>query len=117
MGLLWDPPDRGAAGRSPGLSLDRIVTTAVEIADRDGLAAVSMARLAGELGFTTMSLYRYVPSKDDLVRADDQRGRRAAAGAPEARTWSERLEAWNADQVDVLMRHRGGRWCRSAGRR
>ncbi|WP_338130982.1 TetR/AcrR family transcriptional regulator [Cohnella rhizosphaerae] len=40
---------------------------AVGIADREGLPAVSMNRVASSLGFTTMSLYRYIKSKDDLL--------------------------------------------------
>ena len=39
----------------------------IEIADADGLAAVSMSSLAAKLGYTTMSLYRYVSAKDDLI--------------------------------------------------
>lgn len=50
-----------------GLSKERIVAAALAIADSEGLAAVSMRRLAHELGVATMSLYRYVPGKDDLV--------------------------------------------------
>jgi AcrR family transcriptional regulator len=54
-------------GPRPALSLERIVAAAVELADEGGLAALSMSRLAEKLGFTTMSLYRYVASKDDLL--------------------------------------------------
>ena len=43
------------------------MSAAVDIANADGLEAVSMARVAKALGFTTMSLYRHVPSKDDLL--------------------------------------------------
>jgi AcrR family transcriptional regulator len=50
-----------------GLSKERIVAAALAIADSEGLAAVSMRRVARELGVATMSLYRYVPGKDDLV--------------------------------------------------
>jgi DNA-binding transcriptional regulator YhcF (GntR family) len=50
-----------------GLSKERIVAAALAIADSEGLAAVSMRRVAHELGVATMSLYRYVPGKDDLV--------------------------------------------------
>jgi AcrR family transcriptional regulator len=50
-----------------GLSKERIVAVALAIADSEGLAAVSMRRIARELGVATMSLYRYVPGKDDLV--------------------------------------------------
>ena len=48
--------------------MDGIVGAAVRIADAEGLEAVSMARVAKELGFTTMSLYRYVTSKDELLQ-------------------------------------------------
>ena len=57
------PPSR----RSSGLNRERIVATAVELADSDGLAALSMARLAERLGCGTMSLYRHVANKDELV--------------------------------------------------
>jgi len=51
----------------PDLSQDRIVRAAAAIADADGLSALSMRRIATELGVATMSLYRYVPGKDELV--------------------------------------------------
>lgn len=44
-----------------------VVRVAMEIADREGLAEVSMRRIATELGVATMSLYRHVPGKDELV--------------------------------------------------
>ena len=65
--LLWgtrEPPSRGP---KPGLTVDQIVRTAIALADAEGLEAVSMRRLAGELGAGTMSLYRYVPGKAELV--------------------------------------------------
>ena len=46
---------------------DRIVETAVRLADTEGIAAVSMRRIGVELGVPTMSLYRWMPSKDDLT--------------------------------------------------
>ncbi|KIL41989.1 TetR family transcriptional regulator [Gordoniibacillus kamchatkensis] len=58
------PPQRGPKRE---MSIDQIVKKAIEIADKDGLDAVSMNRVASELGFTAMSLYRYIPSKDDLL--------------------------------------------------
>src|SRR5579859_2730622 len=51
----------------PDLSQERIVRTAIGIADAEGLAAVSMRRLAADLGAATMSLYRHVEGKEDLV--------------------------------------------------
>jgi AcrR family transcriptional regulator len=44
-----------------------VIRTAMAIADAEGSAAVSMRRVATELGVATMSLYRHVPSKDDLL--------------------------------------------------
>jgi AcrR family transcriptional regulator len=65
--LLWDTGRRPGRGPKPGLTLERIVETAVGVADRDGLGAVSMRRIATELGTGTMSLYRYVPGKGELL--------------------------------------------------
>ncbi|SDT78732.1 TetR/AcrR family transcriptional regulator C-terminal domain-containing protein [Actinoplanes derwentensis] len=74
-GLTTARPGVGTvvAGPAPpkqtDLSLDRIVAEAITIAGRDGLAEVSMRRIAAGLNVATMSLYRHVPSRDDLVHA------------------------------------------------
>ncbi|MFD5748320.1 TetR/AcrR family transcriptional regulator [Streptomyces sp. NPDC127033] len=65
--LLWGTGERPSRGPKPGLTLDRIVTTAVDLADAEGLDAVSMRRLSTELGTGTMSLYRYIPGKSELL--------------------------------------------------
>ncbi|MEU3557851.1 TetR/AcrR family transcriptional regulator C-terminal domain-containing protein [Streptomyces fragilis] len=57
----------GPAGSAGGLTLERIVAAAVAVADEEGLAAVSMRRVAAELKVATMSLYRHVADKDDLL--------------------------------------------------
>jgi AcrR family transcriptional regulator len=65
--LLWglrEPPTRGP---KPTLSVERIARVAMNIADTDGLAAVSMQRVASELEFTKMALYRYVSGKSELL--------------------------------------------------
>lgn len=60
--------DRKPAVRRPRRTREKgVVRAAMEIADREGLAEVSMRRLATELGVATMSLYRHVPGKDELV--------------------------------------------------
>ncbi|WNQ11809.1 TetR/AcrR family transcriptional regulator [Paenibacillus aurantius] len=61
---LVKPPQRGPKRE---MSIEQIVRKAVDIADKDGLSAVSMNRVASELGFSAMALYRYIPSKDDLL--------------------------------------------------
>lgn len=65
--LLWGTRERPARGPKPGLTLDRIVETAIAVADANGLDALSMRRIARELGVGTMSLYRYVPGKPELL--------------------------------------------------
>ncbi|MEU8323976.1 TetR/AcrR family transcriptional regulator [Nonomuraea sp. NPDC048881] len=62
--LLWRDAEREPR---PGLSLGRIVRAAVELADAEGLEGLSMRKVADRLGFTTMSLYRHVPGRDQLV--------------------------------------------------
>jgi AcrR family transcriptional regulator len=67
LALLWrldQPPRRGP---ERGLDLDTIVGTATALADRAGLEAVTMRRLAQELDVATMSLYTYIPGKDELI--------------------------------------------------
>jgi AcrR family transcriptional regulator len=64
LALLWG--SRTEAGRS-GLTVKDIVTTAIEIADAQGVDSLSMRNVAGRLGMGTMSLYTHVPSKTDLI--------------------------------------------------
>jgi AcrR family transcriptional regulator len=63
----WGVRERPHKGPRPALSLERVVAAAVRVAAADGLQAVSMARVAADLGASTMSLYRYVAAKDELL--------------------------------------------------
>lgn len=67
MALAWGVPSRRQPGPKPQLSLDKVVQAAVALADRDGLAQLSLAELAKRLGCATASLYRHIDSKDDLL--------------------------------------------------
>ncbi|WP_163548426.1 TetR/AcrR family transcriptional regulator [Candidatus Frankia nodulisporulans] len=104
--LLWGRRARGGRGPRPGLSVDAIVTAAIELADAEGLEAVSMARVAKALGFTTMSLYRYVASKDELLTL---MWNASAVGVEsltlDGATWREKLRAWALVQRDMIDRH------------
>jgi AcrR family transcriptional regulator len=68
MALLWggQRPTRGR-GPKPGLSVHAIAEAAIELADSEGLDALSMRRVAERLGVGTMSLYTYVPAKAELI--------------------------------------------------
>jgi AcrR family transcriptional regulator len=106
LDLLWGRRERGKRGPRPGLSAEAIVEAAVRIADAEGLEAISMARVAAALKFTTMSLYRYVASKDELLQLMFNA---SALGAEslviEGDDWRSRLRAWAIIQREMLDRH------------
>jgi AcrR family transcriptional regulator len=102
---LWRPEESGRTPRL-GLSLDRVVQSGIELADREGLAAVSMKRVAERLGFTTMSLYRYVTSKDELLllMQDTCWQPPAELDIPSGR-WRDGLALWTRGQHAVMQQH------------
>jgi AcrR family transcriptional regulator len=106
LDLLWGRRERGKRGPRPGLSPDAIVEAAMRVADAEGLEAVSMARVATELGVTTMALYRYVANKDELLQL---MWNGSALGAEhlviEGDGWRSRLRTWAITQRDMLDRH------------
>lgn len=100
--LLWGTGQRPKRGPKPALSLERIVAEAIALADAEGLASLSMQRLAERLGFTKMSLYRYVPGKAELVAlmldaalgAPPDLGAGAEASEAAKDGWREPLRVW-----------------------
>lgn len=67
--LLWE--DRSEATRGPkrGFAPDDVVQVAMQIAQEDGLAAITMNAVSARLGLTTMAVYRYFPNKEALLDA------------------------------------------------
>lgn len=65
--LLWGLKEAPTRGPKPGLTLQEIVRAAIAAADTDGIESLSMRRVATDLGVGTMSLYRYVPGKAELL--------------------------------------------------
>ncbi|MFD0899546.1 TetR/AcrR family transcriptional regulator [Actinomadura sediminis] len=94
LAIAWGVQDVPQRGPSRGLTHERIVAAAIEIADAHGLGAVTMQAVAKSLDFTTMSLYRYVSSKDELLRLMQD----AALSLPEEvelpDDWRAALRAW-----------------------
>jgi AcrR family transcriptional regulator len=110
VAMAWGLRTRPGRGPKPGLTLERIVDAAVRLAASDGLAAVSMGRLAADLGVATMSLYRYVSSKDELITfmLDSAYGpppKPPADGEGEGEGWREGLLRWAWAEHDALARH------------
>jgi AcrR family transcriptional regulator len=104
--LAWGRRDRPTRGPKRGLSLDQIVAAGIKVAHTDGIGALSMGRLATELGLATMSLYRYVSAKDELLTlmVDTALGRPPAANHPED-DWQAGLTRWAVGVRAAYRRH------------
>jgi AcrR family transcriptional regulator len=102
--LLWGLRT-GRRGRKAGLSVESIANAALQLADENGLAGVSMAKLAERLGRSTMGLYRYVTGKDELfeLMADAALGE-APPVSPE-QPWQSAIQDWAEAALVALRRH------------
>jgi AcrR family transcriptional regulator len=87
-----------------GLTVEKVVAAAIELADEQGIAAVSMAKVAERAGFTTMSLYRHVAGKDELVQRmlGEGLGMCPAFAIPD---WRTGLERWAREMLAAIFRH------------
>ncbi|RBQ15112.1 TetR/AcrR family transcriptional regulator [Spongiactinospora rosea] len=93
-------------GPKPAHSVERIVEAAVEIADRDGLAALSMPKIAGSLGITANALYRYVSSKEELLVLLAEAGWGPPSSALcHVTGWREAATEWTHAAVERLRAH------------
>lgn len=104
VAVAWGLRERPRKGPKPALSLDKIITAAIKLADAEGLAAVSMGKVAAELGTAPMSLYRYVSSKDELIALM----RDAAYGQPTPPAdegWRARLSHWAWEMRGTMYAH------------
>jgi AcrR family transcriptional regulator len=106
VALAWGVAANPQRGPKRELSIERIVEAAVEIADRDGLGAVSMSSVATSLGFTTMSLYRYVSAKEDLILLMLEYGTGLPpAGISTAGNWREGMRLWSSASLEAYRAH------------
>jgi AcrR family transcriptional regulator len=106
IALAWGVAANPQRGPRRELNIEGIVEAAVSIADADGLGAVSMSSVATALGFTTMSLYRYVSAKDDLILLMQEHG----TGLPplsigDATDWRDGLTRWYRAILAVYATH------------
>ncbi|MFD2417222.1 TetR/AcrR family transcriptional regulator C-terminal domain-containing protein [Amycolatopsis pigmentata] len=92
--------------RKPPLGRENLVRVAIGLADAEGLAALSMRRLAVEVGVGPMALYRHVPDKDELLRlmADAALGE-VELPEPGPAGWRPRLELAARSQWRAYRRH------------
>lgn len=92
---LWRLPTASRLGRPAGLDVDRVVRTAVELADRGGLPGATLPKIAETLGVTPMSLYRHIGSKEELLvlMTDAATGSPPDFAAP-VDDWRSALREW-----------------------
>ncbi|MGZ4299795.1 MAG: TetR/AcrR family transcriptional regulator [Solirubrobacteraceae bacterium] len=103
--LIWAQP---APASHRGLSRERIVRAAIEVADEGGERALTMAAVASRLGsYTAMALYRHVPGKDALIdlMVDEVTGEVTLPDAP-GPDWRADLHAIAISSWEMVMRHR-----------
>ena len=119
MALLWrdhEPAERTGPGPKSQLSVDLVVETAIEVADTEGLQALSMRAVGERLGRTAMSLYTYVASKNELVDLmydhafaelvrEWETRTPTLEGATDRTDWREEVLAWTADLWRFYLRH------------
>jgi AcrR family transcriptional regulator len=112
-----DPPTGTLYGMSSARRPEKqreLVRAALQIADRDGLEAVSMRRVSAELGWGTMTLYSYVANKDELVGLmADELGGELLVPAPLPADWREAMTAIARRTRQLLLAHP---WVMSAPR-
>jgi AcrR family transcriptional regulator len=93
--LLWEDRSRPTRGPKPALTPDEVVQAAIDIADEEGLSALTMHAVSARLGYTTMAVYRYFPNKEALYDAIVDAGMGLPPRPPEPRgNWRAELREW-----------------------
>ncbi|MBE1465257.1 TetR/AcrR family transcriptional regulator [Kibdelosporangium phytohabitans] len=105
IALLWGKRETPRRGPKPTLTLDDITRAAIAVADADGLAAVSMAKVAAHLGNSTMALYRHVKSKGELLMLMADAALEPPPRFPDDLGWREGLRAWAKAIIGAVAKH------------
>jgi AcrR family transcriptional regulator len=97
--------EAASAERRVPLTRERVLGTAVELADRDGLEALSMRRLGQELGVDAMALYRHVRNKDDMLDGIVEVIVAEIERPPSTENWKSALREQSMVSRRVMLRH------------
>ncbi|NKY99539.1 TetR/AcrR family transcriptional regulator [Nocardiopsis alborubida] len=104
--LLWNGPRRPRRGPRHNLTAERVVEAAMEVAEQEGVDALSMRRVAARLGVGAATLYTYVPDKSALIAlmVDTMVGQ---AVLPHTRTgtWREKVWSWAHEDLRSYREH------------
>jgi AcrR family transcriptional regulator len=103
---IWLRGERARRGRAPEHTRGEIAAAAVRLADRQGLAAVTMRALARVIGTGAASLYRYVATRDELVElmVDEVNGEFELERRPDA-SWLDQMVDLAHQARDIYRRH------------
>ncbi|WP_043728424.1 TetR/AcrR family transcriptional regulator [Kutzneria sp. 744] len=104
--VLWGERGAPRRGPRPTLTVGELAKAGIDLADREGLGAVTMQRVAEALGVTKMATYRYVPGKDELIALMVD----TAMGEPPELShidggWRPQLKAWTMAMFDLMRAH------------
>ncbi|SDJ77959.1 TetR/AcrR family transcriptional regulator [Nonomuraea jiangxiensis] len=102
---LWERLERPAPAPRQTLSPERIATAAVGVADAEGIEAITMRRLATELGVAPMAAYRYVSGKDDLLQLMVDHVYTELEPPEEGTGWREALRLIALRTRELMLRH------------
>lgn len=102
---LWERIDPAAAATRPALSAERIGRTAIALADAEGLDAITMRRLATELGVAPMAAYRHVDGKDELLQLIGDLVLDEIELPPPGTPWRETFRTIALRTRELRMRH------------
>ncbi|CAM4109625.1 TetR/AcrR family transcriptional regulator [Kibdelosporangium persicum] len=105
VALLWGMRETPRRGPKPTLTVEDIIRAAVAVADAEGLAAVSMAKVAAHLGNSTMALYRHVKSKSELIMLMADAALEPPPEFPPGAGWRDGLVHWGHAIMAALAKH------------
>ncbi|KZB86569.1 TetR/AcrR family transcriptional regulator [Amycolatopsis regifaucium] len=103
--LLWGVRDKPRRGPKPKLTVEEIVTAAIELADTEGIAALSVRRGAERLGVSPMSLYTYIPSRAELLDLMMDRVHGELTDPPPSHDWRVTMTILAEDAWEMYHRH------------
>lgn len=104
VALLWGRRET-RRGPKPTLTAEDITRAAIEVADAEGLSAVSMARVAAQLGNSTMALYRHVRSKHELLALMSDAALETPPDPSDGTDWRTGLTQWARHVLAMYRKH------------
>lgn len=103
--LLWNPPTPPARGPRQRLTLDQVVEEGMRLAGEAGVDGLSMRALAARLGVGAMSLYTYVPGREELFELMIDRAWGSRRKADPSRPWRDQVEGIAGEAWAMYQRH------------